>query len=190
MKLQITGKHIDLGEPLQVHCQEAIKKIRDKYQIDPTSATVLFLKKEHHQFEVDISLHLERGVYIRVCFQDHDIYQCFNEALSKIQEKIVKHKKRIDDHHKHHDNHTYKKLSAMDATLDATWFGIEGTKPPSIITSKIRDIPALSVSEAAMRLELQEAVFLVFRNKDHGRVNFLCRLPDGHITWIDPQESL
>jgi Sigma 54 modulation/S30EA ribosomal protein C terminus len=44
----------------------------------------------------------------------------------------------------------------------------------------------LSVSEAVMELDMTGAPVLVFRHAGHGRINLVCRRPDGHIGWIDP----
>jgi hypothetical protein len=37
-----------------------------------------------------------------------------------------------------------------------------------------------------MELDRTGAPVLVFRHAGHGRINLVCRRPDGHIGWIDP----
>ena len=47
-------------------------------------------------------------------------------------------------------------------------------------------IPALTVGEAVMQMELAGADFLVFRNEAKGGLNVVHRREDGNIGWIDP----
>ena len=48
------------------------------------------------------------------------------------------------------------------------------------------EVPALTVSEAVMRLDLADAPVLLFRNRSHGELNLVYRRGDGNIGWIDP----
>lgn len=47
-------------------------------------------------------------------------------------------------------------------------------------------IPALSVGEAVMQMELAGAPVLVFQNESKGGLNVVYRRDDGNIGWIDP----
>jgi hypothetical protein len=60
---------------------------------------------------------------------------------------------------------------------------------PAIVAEMPLDIPKLTVSEAAMRLDLGELPALMFRNRAHDRINMIYRRPDGTIGWVDPAES-
>jgi hypothetical protein len=50
----------------------------------------------------------------------------------------------------------------------------------------VAKIPALTVGEAVMQLELSGQKFLVFRNLGHGGVNVVYVRDDANIGWIDP----
>ena len=56
-----------------------------------------------------------------------------------------------------------------------------------IIAEMETKIPALSVGEAVMQMELTGAKLLVFRNVGHSGVNVVYRRDDGNIGWIDPR---
>jgi ribosomal subunit interface protein len=187
MQVQISGKKIDLGESLQAHCHKAIEHVAAKFDVRPTHCTVWFSKGEHHQFEVDFSLHLSRGVYIRSHAHAEQAAACFDLALSRAHEKIARHKKRLDDHHKHKDNHGYQKIAAIEGLLQADWSAGKMEEEPVLIEESTRDLQVLSVGDAAMQLELADVPVIVFRNKAHGRTNLLYRKPGGHIGWMDLQ---
>jgi ribosomal subunit interface protein len=189
MPLQITGKHMDLGEALRTHCTEAFQKLTAKYHMIPTQCTIWFDKQTHHQFVCEISLHLGRGVYIRAHVTTDEPYLSFDRALVRVDEKIARHKERIDDHHKHHDTHKFHKLSAMDAVLDHAWADTRIGERPAILSEHVTEIPVLSVDGAAMQLELTDSHCVIFRHKDHGRTNVLYRRPDGKLSWVDVNAS-
>ena len=50
-------------------------------------------------------------------------------------------------------------------------------------------IPAITVGEAVMQLEIGGQRMLVFRNDAHGGVNVVYRRDDGNIGWIDPRNA-
>ncbi|HVY56593.1 MAG TPA: sigma 54 modulation/S30EA ribosomal C-terminal domain-containing protein, partial [Xanthobacteraceae bacterium] len=57
---------------------------------------------------------------------------------------------------------------------------------PVVIAESTEALPARSVSDAVMELDMTGAPFVVFRHAAHGRVNIVYRRSDGHIGWIDP----
>jgi len=57
---------------------------------------------------------------------------------------------------------------------------------PVVVAETARTIHELCVSEAVMRLDLTDDVFLVFRNASSGELNVVYRRSDGNIGWIDP----
>jgi hypothetical protein len=60
---------------------------------------------------------------------------------------------------------------------------------PIVIAEMETRIPAITVGEAVMQLELGSNKFLVFRNEGHGGVNVVYRRDDGNIGWIDPRNA-
>ena len=47
-------------------------------------------------------------------------------------------------------------------------------------------IPAISVGEAVMQMELANAPVVVFKNEKHNGINVVYRRDDGNIGWVDP----
>ena len=64
-----------------------------------------------------------------------------------------------------------------------------GAEAPVTIAETDTPLHSLTVGEAVMRLELEEAPVLMFRNRGHGRLNVVYRRNDGNIGWIDPGED-
>lgn len=185
MPVTLVGKQIDISTALTTHATRGIESLLEKYNIDPVSCAVT-LSKPTHFFEAEISIHLKRGVHMRTSGQGDTAYQSLDQAAGKLEDKIRKHKKMLDHHHKHRDQHV-EKFPAFDYTLDATEGSPHPDEHPPIIAEMATDIPTLSVSEAAMRLDLGDLSAVVFKNSNHGDLNVLYRRQDGNIGWVNPR---
>ena len=61
--------------------------------------------------------------------------------------------------------------------------------PGVVIAEKPTEIETLTVSEAVMKMDLQDLPALMFFNSAHGGINVVYRRTDGNISWVDPQEN-
>lgn len=57
---------------------------------------------------------------------------------------------------------------------------------PTIVAEEVAAIPALTVGEAVMQMELSGADYLLFFNDANGRLNAVHMRTDGNVGWIDP----
>jgi ribosomal subunit interface protein len=179
---------MDVGDALTTKTREDLGNIFNKYSLKPGETHVWFAKAEHHKFSCEIVCHLERNLYIKVRSTTNDVYVALSDVLHKLDGKIRRHKRRIDDHHKHHDNHKYFKLSAQDYTFHESWETENTTEAhPPTIAEKMTDIPVLSVEGALMRLDLADAPVFFFRRSAEGQINCVYRRGDGNIGWLSPE---
>jgi hypothetical protein len=56
-----------------------------------------------------------------------------------------------------------------------------------VVAEMTTEIPTLTVSEAVMRMDLEDAPALLFCNSAHGGLNMVYRRTDGNVGWVDPQ---
>ena len=61
---------------------------------------------------------------------------------------------------------------------------------PVIVAEDITQIKTLSVGEAVMQLDLQDAPVVLFRNTRSGGLSMVYRRPDGNIGWVDPENVI
>jgi hypothetical protein len=83
-------------------------------------------------------------------------------------------------------------LAPVDEEQEEPSDGDEGAEGdpgggPAVIAEMSTELPNLTVSEAAMRMDLADAPVLLFRNRSHGELNLVYRRPDGNVGWIDPE---
>jgi ribosomal subunit interface protein len=187
MRYQISGKQIDIGEALQTHVKSEIGEIVEKYAQRPTDATVVF-SRAAHELACEAVIHLSTGMTAQARGHAVDIYAAFESAREKLDKQLRRYKRRLRNHHA--DRQEPVEFGAASAYILAPADEVDEEEAPSlqpiVIAEMETKIPALTVGEAVMQLELTTHKFLVFRNEGHGQVNVVYRRDDGNIGWIDP----
>lgn len=186
MRIQVNGKHLDVGESLTTHVENRIDETVGKYSDRPVEAVVTF-SKDRHEFLADASVHLSTGMTSQAKGRATDVYDAFEQSLERMEKQLRRYKRRLKDHHKERSN----PIEAFDAQYTIIDRASENDEPqslnPVIIAEMPHQVKSLSVGEAVMQLELNGANVLVFRNDAHGAINVVYNRDDGNIGWIDPR---
>ena len=103
MKIKINGIHLDVGEALQVHVHDKLIPLVEKYFPNPIDATVNFSKRGNF-FHADVAVHAKRGVHLNSTFEGDDVYVTFDQACTKMEKRLRRHKNKIRSHSKKHEN--------------------------------------------------------------------------------------
>lgn len=190
MSMQFTGKNIDAGAAIQHYIEEKLSAVLDKY-IGREVDGHIRLEKERNQFRTNCSIRMPSGLLLEARGDGGDAYSSADAALERLEKRVRRHKRRLKNHHSGRSDGNAMDRAARNYTVQVDDDGErnETEDNPVIIAEtelKIREIP---VSEAVMQLDLTEFPFLVFRNAAHGALNVVYRRQDGHIGWIDPEET-
>lgn len=187
MRYQITGKQIDIGEALQTHVKDELNDAVNKYAERPTDANVVF-SRSASEFVCEATVHLSTGLTAQAKGHAHEIYAAFDACREKMEKQLRRYKRRLKDHHR--DRAEPVELSGASSYILASDSDVDKAEPetlqPMIVAEMEMQIPALSVGEAVMQMELAGAPVLVFRNESKNGVNVVYRRDDGNIGWIDP----
>lgn len=188
MRIQVTGKHIDVGEAMRSHVEDRLAEVTGKYAGRATEANVIF-SKDAHEFKCDASVHLSTGMTTQATARATEIYAAFDSTADKMEKQLRRYKRRLKDHHKDRSDpiETIGAPSYILANPQHTEEDEPDTLQPVIIAETKTPVPTLSVGEAVMQLELWGTAFLVFRNSSHGGVNVVYTRDDGNIGWMDPR---
>ncbi len=187
MRYQITGKQIDIGTAMQTHVKDSLGAAVAKYAERPTDANVIF-SKSASEFVCEATVHLSTGLTAQAKAHAHEIYAAFDQCCDKMEKQLRRYKRRLKDHHKDRTE-PVELLGASSYILAAEADHGESepeTLQPIIVAETETKIPALSVGEAVMQMELVGAPVLVFRNEAKDGLNVVYRRDDGNIGWIDP----
>ena len=190
MRYQISGKQIDIGAALQTHVKTELDEILSKYAGRPTDAHVVF-SKSGHEYVCESIVHLSTGLTAQATGKAHEIYAAFDSSGEKMDKQLRRYKRRLKDHHAGRSQPV--ELSDAGSYIlhprDESDEAAEDTVNAMIVAETETKIPALSVGEAVMQMEIASAPVLVFRNEKHNGINVVYRRDDGNIGWIDPRHS-
>jgi ribosomal subunit interface protein len=189
MQLSVTGKQIDVGQALRSHVGAGLEAAVGKYFDNAIEANVVFSRTAHN-YQADIKVHVGRGILIQGQGTADDPYLAFNAASEHIAKRLRRHKRRLRDHHR--AERASETLSALQYVLapetdEDEAAAASGGGEPVVVAEMTTEIPLLTVSEAVMRMDLEDAPALLFRNSAHGGLNMVYRRTDGNVGWVDPQ---
>jgi ribosomal subunit interface protein len=198
MQVQISGKHLDVGDALRSRISDQLLSSIGKYFERGGNADVV-VGKNGHSFQVDCSVRLASGHRLESCGQGGDAHAAFDAALDKVEARIRRYKRRLKNHH-HPSGRVAETASLMvlrapqaDDDIDGWDNEVDeaeaGHEPPSgmVIAETQAPLKTMTVSMAVMEMDLTESHTIVFRNAAHGGLSVVYRRDDGNIGWVDPE---
>lgn len=193
MDIHVSGKNVEVGESLTNHVENRMKEVTEKY-LDKVNGIKVVFSKEAHLFSCHIHANLttNNNLMIRSIAENTDVYASFDNALEKIEKQLRRYKRKIKDHHK-----ISYGAAEVDIASQARKYVLpadvgehedEEQLAGAIIAEKPTSIDTLTVSQAVMKMDLQDLPAVMFRNVKTGHINVVYRRADGNISWVDPAE--
>ena len=196
MQVQVSGKHVDVGEALRTRVGDELKSSIGKYFERGGDAEVV-VSRDGHGFRVDCDVTLASGQALQSHGLGGDAHAAFGAALAKIETRIRRYKRRLKSH-----TVAASAKAAETASLyvlrapagepdDDLWGAGDDHAPPAamIIAETVAALKTMTVSMAVLDLDLTESQTIVFRNAAHGGLSVVYRRSDGNIGWIDPERT-
>lgn len=197
MQVQVSGKHVDVGEALRVRVSDEINTTIGKFFDRGGGSADVVVTKDGYAFRVDCAVTLASGQYLQSHGLGGDAHAAFDAALDKIATRVRRYKNRLKDHSpsaaakQAEVAAAYTVLRSPDDEEGEEWGADDGHAPPEamIIAETEESLKTMTVSMAVMELDLTESRTIVFRNAAHGGLSVVYRRADGNIGWIDPERT-
>jgi len=197
MRVQVSGRHVDVGEALRARIGEEIAASIGRYFERGGDAEVV-VSRDGHGFRVDCAVSLASGQNLQSHGLGGDAPAAFGLALEKLAARIRRYKRRLKSHTTQATARAAETAAMMvlrapgedDDDLDG-WAEPGAVSPPSamIIAETETALRTMTVSMAVLELDLIETQTIVFRNAAHGGLSVVYRRSDGNIGWIDPART-
>lgn len=193
MKIQVSGKHVDVGDALKSRVETELTTGISKYFERGGDADVTF-SKEGFLFKADCWVRLASGQTLVAHGTGGDAHSAFDGLLEHIEARIRRYKRRLKNHHAplRQELASVTVLRAADLLDDEDIDdGLDHSAPPSamVIAETEAPLKTMTVSAAVNELELSNYPVILFRNAAHGGLSVIYRRPDGNIGWIDPERT-
>jgi ribosomal subunit interface protein len=196
MQVQVSGKHVDVGEALRTRVSDEIVSSIGKYFERGGDAEVV-VSRDGHGFRVDCAVTLASGQSLQSHGLGGDAHSAFDAALAKIETRIRRYKRRLKSHTiaasaKAAETASLYVLRAPESDSEEDlWDADNDHHPPAamVVAETVAALKTMTVSMAVMELDLTESQTIVFRNAAHGGLSVVYRRPDGNIGWIDPERT-
>jgi putative sigma-54 modulation protein len=173
MRVDITGRHVDVTPPLRRLIDQALSKLERILNERALSATVT-LTKEKYRHIAEIILHARADHMLTGVGQGNTWPLAIRQAQHKVEQQAQKLKSKWTDGR--HRSARAERGPAPDADRAAAPRVVRGRYP----------IKPMSVEDAALRLDGGREAFVVFRDAANDRLNILYRRKDGHFALIEP----
>jgi ribosomal subunit interface protein len=196
MQVQVTGKHVDVGEALRSRVTDELSNSILKYFDRDGGGADVVVSREGNAFKVDCAVTLASGQQLTTQGLGGDAHLAFDAALEKMSKRVRRYKNRLKEHHrqalaKQAESAAYFVIASpdLDETEDEDDEAAPNFGEPMIIAETEKPVRRMTVSMAVMELDLTEAQTIVFRNAAHDGLSVVYRRPDGNIGWIDPERT-
>jgi ribosomal subunit interface protein len=196
MRVQVTGRQIELGDALRTRITDDLAKGVEKYFSRATEGVVT-VGKNGVGFDVDCLVHLSSGISLQAQGHGGDAHAAFDDALEKLEKRVRRYKRRLKNHHNVNkaplpaeaaSAYVLAPIQEDDDAVAET--ALEGEAGPLVIAETKAAVKTMAVATAVMQLELTDSPALMFRNAAHGGLNVVYKRADGNIGWIDPERAM
>ncbi len=181
-KVTIVGRNLPVTEAMREHILDKVHKIE---AITPQVLNVIvYLEIQRSTNKVEIIYKFSHFLVVTHAVMD-DMYQAIDLACVRLRRKLEKWKTRIQSHHGKKLSEALMDVHVLDRQKedlydindqieDATLKEMEKElRPPKIVNKKQYSIPMLTLDEAAMRIELSDLPFLVFKSEEDQKLKVI-----------------
>ena len=181
MQLQVTFRHVEPSEAIKEYAREKISKIQ-KF-LDGSMEAGITLSVEKHRHEADVVI-IAKGFKIHGKEITGDLYSAIDLVIDKLEAQVKKYREKLKKVGRHR--------RGQDLPMQVDVFeadSIVAEENPKIIKSKTMVAQSMSVDEAAMQLEFNQAQFFIFINAETDKFNVIYLRQDGNFGLVVPEQQ-
>lgn len=177
MRIEVTGRHVEVTPAIKSHVENELKKLSSMFPDDAALAHfVVEVEKNRQKAEVVLTLG-ERTLTANIA--DKDLYLAITRVVQKIEKQALRLKeKRVD--RRHNALKTAVVAPMPDGDVPAA------PAPPVIVEANNYAVKPMTAEEAVIRLEADTNQFLVFRDAESESLSVIYKRNDGNYGLIQP----
>lgn len=177
MRLDITGRHVEITAPLRQLIDQRLKKLTRLLNDSVISAQVI-LTKEKYRHRTEIIIHARGDHMMRGLGEGNAWPLSLRQAAGKVEQQAQKLKSKWAERKRSGTSRRVPRAAAAPAP--------DGDQTPRVVRARRYPVKPMSLEDAALRVEEGPESFIVFRNADTEAVSILYRRRDGNLGLIEP----
>ncbi len=177
MKVEFTGRHVEVSAAIKKHAQEHLEKLEKVFDFDNGKAHVI-LEVEKHRHRAEI-LFRWRDQELAGKAETDDMYTSLTQAADKLERQALKLKEKKTN---------LKRQSQAEEVVKAPEDNIseDVVSETKIVRSSRYAVKPLTPEEAMQELKGSDDQFLVFRDAKTERIAVIYKRKDGNFGLIEP----
>lgn len=97
MDVTVTGKHIDITDPIRDYAREKSARL-SKFYRRLSTIEVLADKHDSHSYKVELIAHVDGHEHFIASSVDADLYACIDETVDKMERQLHDYKEKQRSH--------------------------------------------------------------------------------------------
>lgn len=216
MQVLTSFRHMDASPAFRQTAEEKLQRVIRKYIRDNFDAQVTCsVEKFRHQVDILLSY---KGLSIKCEGSSEDMYASLDLALDKLERQVRRYKDKLRRHKPAEGRDRLFELTVLrpqvaeepaddqdttaaeteTETLVAEAAPAESTEAQRkhhqaeqvhVLKREVMTARPLSIDDAIMQLDLESRAFLVFTNRDTGKLNVIYRRSDDDFGLIEPSSE-
>ena len=184
MRLDITGRHVDITPALRQLIERRLGRVERLLNDSAVSATaILTLEKYRHRTEVIV--HARGDNTLRGQGEGNAWTLSIRQAIEKVEQQAKKVKGKWTER-KRNDTRRVPRTVRAAAAIRPPRAERGDPQAPRVIRATRYAVKPMSIDDAAIRIEDSAEPFIVFRNPESAAVSIVYRRKDGQLGLIEP----
>jgi putative sigma-54 modulation protein len=181
MRLELTGRHLDITPPLRALIERKLRKIERLLRDSAVSAQIV-CSIEKYRHEIDVTIHARGDHMLHGLGQGTTWQMAIKEVVAKIEKQARKVKTKWTSRKRRASGARHVAMPAEPARPS-----VAADARQRIVRSRTEAVKPMTVEDAALRVGAGAETFVVFRNSTTDAINILYRRRDGHLGLIEPE---
>jgi putative sigma-54 modulation protein len=181
MRLELTGRHLDITPPLRNLIERKLGKIERLLRDSAVSAQVV-CSIEKYRHEIEMTIHARGDHMLHGLGQGSTWQAAAKAAVAKIEKQAQRVKTKWTTRKRRATG--ARRLTPLPEPLRPS---VAADARPRIVRSRAEAVKPMTVEDAALRVGAGAETFVVFRNSTTDAINILYRRKDGHLGLIEPE---
>jgi len=168
IKIEFTGRHIEVTEALKKHASGQFERLGPLFDSKSPKANVTIeVERGRHRSEINVHW---RNETLTATSIDTDMYQSLSKSVAKIEKQARRLKDKVID----------KAHRARRSASGSEGESAAPSRRPKIVVSKMKAKKPVTPQEAVMILDGGKENFLLFRDAESGEISLIHKRSDGN----------